>query len=509
MEKQRKEDVEKARIAEIENEKKLENEKDQQVATSIPNPVTSANSIFSNVGTDILVPTAVTNSGHKRSESFGKNTIDFSDFEGNATTPFELVELQTINDLDVLKSVLQPTLVTSTSASVGQSSTDPVTSSPASNAQSNSNFVAAATVPDIGNSSLATTEQAAVIGPENTSVSIATYGVPQSHPDLLYSLSNQLPSYPSASVGGPAGTQTAVTSIKSTLSKSVPDLTGNALVDVTDSPAGPVNGGSPVPSAASMSMYPQTALPGIGLPYSARQTACGDSYRTQNHGVYTNSVPAVSTINPPYTGIPASNNPVTTSIPQNVQLTHPSSYDSLTSSQKEQMNVSRTSYNMRDTTTQGFSHLSNVPSTSYLSQIGPPSALSNTYTVPQRPPPLPPPSTSYSTSSQMPQHTRNTQLQPLENVTSTAPQIPPIPFRPRAYQTSASSAVVGNVGVPRPTTVPVQNNLGPTNSGHYPTPPQGHMSPVSAGPGLPGHHEVSSSSLYSKPEYTAGDQVST
>jgi len=63
-------------------------------------------SIFSNVGTDILQPIAVTATGHKRNDSLGKNTFDLSDFEANGTNPFELVELQTINDLDVLKSVL-------------------------------------------------------------------------------------------------------------------------------------------------------------------------------------------------------------------------------------------------------------------------------------------------------------------------------------------------------------------------------------------------------------------
>lgn len=49
--------------------------------------------------------------GHKKKDSFGgkgKNAFDLADFEGDASTPFELVELQTINDLDELKNVLQP-----------------------------------------------------------------------------------------------------------------------------------------------------------------------------------------------------------------------------------------------------------------------------------------------------------------------------------------------------------------------------------------------------------------
>lgn len=52
--------------------------------------------------------------GHKKKDSFGgkgKNAFDLADFEGDTSTPFELVELQTINDMDELKNVLQPNSV--------------------------------------------------------------------------------------------------------------------------------------------------------------------------------------------------------------------------------------------------------------------------------------------------------------------------------------------------------------------------------------------------------------
>ena len=72
---------------------------------------TNHNSVFSNVGSEILQPVVAPGLGHKKKDSFGgkgKNAFDISDFEGDTSTPFELVELQTINDMDELKNVLQP-----------------------------------------------------------------------------------------------------------------------------------------------------------------------------------------------------------------------------------------------------------------------------------------------------------------------------------------------------------------------------------------------------------------
>lgn len=72
------------------------------------------NSVFSNFEFEILQPVVAPGRGHKKQDSFGgkgKNAFDLADFEGDTSTPFELVELQTINDLDELKNVLQPNAV--------------------------------------------------------------------------------------------------------------------------------------------------------------------------------------------------------------------------------------------------------------------------------------------------------------------------------------------------------------------------------------------------------------
>ena len=72
------------------------------------------NVVFSNFGSEILQPVVAPGLGHKKSDSFGgkgKNSFDLADFEGDTSTPFELVELQTINDMDELKNVLQPDMI--------------------------------------------------------------------------------------------------------------------------------------------------------------------------------------------------------------------------------------------------------------------------------------------------------------------------------------------------------------------------------------------------------------
>jgi len=84
------------------------------VTSSSTETLPSQNSVFSNVGTEILQPVVAPGRGHKKKDSFGgkgKNAFDLADFEGDTSTPFELVELQTINDLDELKNVLQPNAV--------------------------------------------------------------------------------------------------------------------------------------------------------------------------------------------------------------------------------------------------------------------------------------------------------------------------------------------------------------------------------------------------------------
>ncbi|KAL9986944.1 hypothetical protein ACROYT_G001162 [Oculina patagonica] len=85
-----------------------------QVESSSAETLPNQNSIFSNVGSEILQPVVAPGTGHKKKDSFGgkgKNAFDLADFEGDTSTPFELVELQTINDLDELKNVLQPNSV--------------------------------------------------------------------------------------------------------------------------------------------------------------------------------------------------------------------------------------------------------------------------------------------------------------------------------------------------------------------------------------------------------------
>lgn len=102
-------------------------------ATSIP---ATQNSVFSNVGSEILQPVVAPGRGHKKNDSFGgkgKNAFDISDFEGDTSTPFELVELQTINDMDELKNVLQPNTVSTTAIENSSSSCDSKPSIPLAN----------------------------------------------------------------------------------------------------------------------------------------------------------------------------------------------------------------------------------------------------------------------------------------------------------------------------------------------------------------------------------------
>ncbi|KAJ7365756.1 Ubiquitin-associated protein 1 [Desmophyllum pertusum] len=92
---------------------------ESQVASSSAETLPNQNSVFSNVGSEILQPVVAPGTGHKKNDSFGgkgKNAIDLADFEGDTSTPFELVELQTINDLDELKNVLQLNTVSATAA---------------------------------------------------------------------------------------------------------------------------------------------------------------------------------------------------------------------------------------------------------------------------------------------------------------------------------------------------------------------------------------------------------
>lgn len=151
--------------------------------------ISTGQAIFSTVGTDILQPTTCKTVGHKRNESLGKNPFDLSDFEGQDLNPFELVELQSINDIDELKSVLQ-------------SSSQPL---PAEGTQ--------------------TVAVSSTKGPSTVTSSGLAGSLSQASQPFNY-LASQTPKDSS-----PA--QPIKANINSKLSKSVPDLSNTQLVDIS------------------------------------------------------------------------------------------------------------------------------------------------------------------------------------------------------------------------------------------------------------------------------------
>lgn len=489
LEKQRKEDEERAKLEEKENEKILENGNKEQVSTSMTNSTSSSNSIFSNVGTDILVPTAVTNFGHKRNESFGKNAIDFSDFEGNATSPFELVELQTINDMDELKSCFQPHLATSAMSSANKSNTNSITSSPASRVIETATPTIATRSSYAGDSSIETGELI-VRSLRSKSLSAAAQDAVQRNLDLSNSVSNQLPRHSSAQINSAAETQMPVNGkLKSELSKSVPDLTSSALIDVTVSPRGNDSWGAPIATTPSQPPQTQISQVAAGLPYSTRQTTyLSDACKIPNEKIYTNSVPNISS--PPYTNATVPSNSAAGNV-HNIPSSYPSKVEHF-GPPRSYMNAGQIPHNMGDTL-QSYNPLSNALSASCSSQAGLPVAQSNAYTIPPQQQIPNTSATSYSTGFQMSQHNRNTQLPPLENVATTGPQTPPIPFR--HYQSPSPNGVGRNIA-----TSPVQTVV-PTSSDPSPTPPLGYMSPVSP-------TGFGNTSTFTRPDYATVDQVS-
>lgn len=72
-----------------------------QMSTSVTTPVVSRTL------TDILTPQVVTDKQTNSGEQI-RNTIDVLEFESQNQNPFELVEMQTLNELDELRSVLNP-----------------------------------------------------------------------------------------------------------------------------------------------------------------------------------------------------------------------------------------------------------------------------------------------------------------------------------------------------------------------------------------------------------------
>jgi len=66
------------------------------VTSSPTETLPNQNSVFSNVGTEILQPVVAPGTGHKRKDSFrekGRDAFDLADYEGDTSIPFELVEL--------------------------------------------------------------------------------------------------------------------------------------------------------------------------------------------------------------------------------------------------------------------------------------------------------------------------------------------------------------------------------------------------------------------------------
>ena len=108
-----------------EQHEQVQKMKELQIKTSIANPVVA------NMGADILQPTTAstttttTNSVNANNED---KPFNYKEFENNTDTPFEAVELQCINNMEALKSVLQPDVetdsVTSSQSQIPQGSSE-------------------------------------------------------------------------------------------------------------------------------------------------------------------------------------------------------------------------------------------------------------------------------------------------------------------------------------------------------------------------------------------------
>ena len=90
-----------------EKHKQAQKIKELQMKTSTANPAVA------NMGADILQPTTATTTTTTASNLSNENKqFNYKDFEDNRDTPFEAVELQCINNMEALKSVLQPDVET-------------------------------------------------------------------------------------------------------------------------------------------------------------------------------------------------------------------------------------------------------------------------------------------------------------------------------------------------------------------------------------------------------------
>lgn len=134
------------------------------LASQHPSPV------IANMGGDILMPTAVVSPGATRTKENEKQ-FNYKDFEGNSDSPFELVELQSINNMDALKSVLELQVQNDgPAASVPVTSSDGVQDTPAIYTDTNT-----------PNGQIATGEQPAMTPPTssfNVAANFTTTGAP-------------------------------------------------------------------------------------------------------------------------------------------------------------------------------------------------------------------------------------------------------------------------------------------------------------------------------------------
>ena len=85
--------------------------KELEIKTAAVNPVVAnmgGNILQPTTATAILQPTTATTTANSVNASNEDKPFNYKDFEDNTDTPFEAVELQCINNMEALKSVLQP-----------------------------------------------------------------------------------------------------------------------------------------------------------------------------------------------------------------------------------------------------------------------------------------------------------------------------------------------------------------------------------------------------------------
>ena len=109
-------------IAKIKAEREARDKHEQaQKYKELQMKISTANPAVANMGGDILQPTTVTaTTTTTSSQNNDNNQFNYKDFEDNTDTPFEAVELQCINSMEALKSVLQPDVETDSVTSDGQ-----------------------------------------------------------------------------------------------------------------------------------------------------------------------------------------------------------------------------------------------------------------------------------------------------------------------------------------------------------------------------------------------------